>query len=117
MHGQARRSTGYNDGKVNALARDVQRSFDAILDTTTHRVVLVWAPPHDLAIPFFGGDKRLSTPQTVRCDRAKDLTEPSWSTTPGGVSWDWRGGGQVHIYEVSGLIEGHNYELTFTVVG
>jgi hypothetical protein len=117
MHGNLRRSTGYEDGKVNALARDVQKGFDAIIDTSLHKFTIVWNPPHNLQVPFFGGDPRLSTPSIVRCDRARNLTEPLFLTTPGGCTWEWVGNNQVRLDEVSGLINGHQYELVFTVVG
>lgn len=118
MHGlNLRRSTGYDDPKANALARDVQKGFDGILDVTLHKFTIVWNPPHNMQVPFFGGDKRLSSPEIVRCDRARNLTDPLILTTPGGVTWEWVGNNQVRLDEVSGLITGHQYELVFTVGG
>lgn len=118
MHGvNLRRSTGYDDPNVNAIARDVQKGFDAILDTTQHKFLVVWNPPHNLQIPFVGGDSRLSSPAIVRCDRARNLTDPLILTAPGGVVWEWVGNNQVRLDAVSGLIAGYQYELTFQVVG
>lgn len=118
MHGiNFRRTTGYVDPKVNELCRDVERGFDAIVDITVHKVQQVWNPPHNLQIPYFGGAKRLNSPSIVRCDRAKNLTEPTWPTLPGSADWDWIGDGQVRLNEVSGLVNGHRYDLTFMVVG
>lgn len=112
-----RRSTGYDDGKVNALARDVEKGFDAILDTSLHKFTIVWNPPHNLQVPLFGGTARLTSPDIVRCERAKNLSDPTILVTPGGVAWDWVGDNQVRLDAVSGLEPGYKYELTFEAVG
>lgn len=112
-----RRTSGYDDAKVNALARDVERSFDAILDTTVHKFLIVWNPPHNMQVPLFGGTIRLNSPVDVRCVRARNLTDPLILTAPGSVVWEWIGDNQVRLDEASGLITGHEYELTFEAVG
>lgn len=118
MHGvNLERTTGYADPRTNALARAVQKGFDGILDLTLHKFTTVWNPPHNVQVPFFGGDPRLTSPELVRCERARNLTDPLILTTPGGVCWEWVGNNQIRIDEVSGLVNGHQYELVFTVIG
>lgn len=117
MHGSIRRGSGYEDGKVNALARDVQKCFDAILDVSLYKFSIVWNPPHNLQVSFFAGDPRLTSPAIVRCERARNLTDPLMLTTPGGVAWEWVGDNQVRLDAVSGLVVGYLYELVFEAVG
>lgn len=112
-----RRTTGYDDSKVNELCRDVERGFDAIVDLTVYKMSLVWNPPHNIQIPYFGGAPRLTSPDIVRCERAKNLTNPTWPTIPGGADWDWVGNNQVRVNEVSGLVNGQKYDLVFMVMG
>ena len=117
MKRKIRKSTGFADHLTSQLARDVQRGFDAILDETLHKVTIVWNAPIVLAVPFFGGEPRLSSPALVRCDRAVNLTNSQILVTPGGVAWEWVGRNQVRIDAVDGLAPGSEYDLVFTVVG
>ena len=117
MRSKLQNTNGYGDPKVNSLASDVQRGFDAIVDMSIHKVTAVWAPPMNLLVPFFGGALRLKSPDYVRCDRAKNLTDPTILVTPGTCAFDWIGNGQVRIDAAAGLTVGDKYELVFTAVG
>lgn len=116
MRRNLRRTVGYGDRRVDALAKDVFRAFESIRDESEHVVSLVWNPPTTLLVPFFGGENRLSPPKSVRCDRAVDVSGDTY-VTPGGCAWRWLGSGQVELIDVSGLVVGTKYELVFTVVG
>lgn len=117
MKGRLKSTNGYADPKLNDLARDVQRGFDSIYDRTIHKVTIVWNGSFPLLVPYFGGDPRLKSPEFVRCERAKNLTDPTILVTPGGVAFDWIGNNQVRIDAIHGLTFGEKYELTFEVVG
>lgn len=112
-----RNTNGYQDPQVNSLARDVQAGFDSIYDQTIHETTIVWNGSFPLLVPYFGGDTRLKSPKFVRCERARNLTDPTILVTPGGVAFEWIGSGQVRIDAVNGLTIGHKYELVFTAVG
>lgn len=116
MKRRLKNTNGYEDPKVNSLARDTQAGFDSISDITKHKVTIVWNGSFSLLVPYFGGDLRLKSPEIVRCGRAKNLTDPTILVTPGGVSFEWIGDGQVRIDAVHGLTLGHKYELVFEAV-
>ena len=97
--------------------KDVQSAFDAIVDKTLHEVTVVWAPPMNLRVPYFGGDLRLKSPKYVDCKRARNLTDSTILVTPGTASFEWVGGGNVRIDAVAGLTAGQKYELVFEAVG
>lgn len=118
MHRNIRRNMGYDDPKVNELSRDAQRALDSVYDITIHKATVVWNPPFNLSVPFFGGDPRLTSPELVECPRARNLTDPTILVTPGaGCAWEWVGNNNVRIDDVSGLTVGEKYELTFRVTG
>ncbi len=112
-----RNVTSFADLQLVDTIKDVQRGFDAIVDMTTHKVTVVWAPPMNLLVPFFGGALRLKSPEYVRCDRAQNLTDPTILVTPGTCAFEWVGQGQVRIDAAAGLTVGDKYELVFTAVG
>lgn len=111
------KKAGYQDPLVNTLARDTQRALDSVLDLTVHPVTVVWAPPMNLNVPYFGGEPRLSSPAYVECKRAKNLSDPTILVTPGTCSFEWIGSGQVRIDAAAGLTTGQKYELVFAAVG
>ena len=110
-------SQGFQDPKVNDLAKDISAALASVLDSTLYKVETVWNPPFTLLVSFLGGDKRLNPPNFVMCPRARNLTDSTVLVTPGGVSFEWVGDGRVRIDAVSGLTTGVKYELTFNVVG
>jgi hypothetical protein len=117
MKAKVSKTTGYADPLVNSLARDVQSGFGAIVDLTVHKVSTVWNPPMTLAVPFFGGAPRVTSPAIVRCERGRNLTTPATLVLPGGCSWEWAGDGRVRIDDVDGLTVGDKYDLVFSAVG
>lgn len=116
MRKNLRKTVGFGDARIDALAKDCFRAFESISDVTIHVVDLTWNPPFSLLVPHFGGENRLTSPYIVRCDRAVDQSSDT-IVTPGGCAWRWLGQGRVEIQEVSGLVVGTKYQLTFVVIG
>lgn len=118
MRKKLRTSQGFQDPKVNELAKDISAGFASVLESTVYKVETLWNPPFTLLVPFLGGEKRLNPPDFVVCQRARNLTDPSVLVTPaGGTSFEWVGDGRVRIDAISGLTAGVKYELTLNVVG
>ena len=109
--------TGFKDQLLINLVKDVQAGFDAISDETIHKVTIVWNPPVSLLVSYFGGGKRLRSPDYIRCERAVNLTDSTILVTPGGVAFEWVGNGNVRIDAVSGLTVGDMYELVCSAGG
>jgi len=112
-----RRGGGYEDQRLNDLALDTQRCLDSVLDLTVVKTTIVWRPPHNIRVPYFGGEDRAVAPDIVRCERGRNLTDPTVLVTPGGCSWEWASDGSVRVDSVAGLTTGQRYELTFSVIG
>lgn len=117
MRSKLRNVNNYGDDKINRLARDVQAALDSVLELSVAKATIVWNPPFLLQIPFTEGSPRLTPPDVIRCERARNVTDGTVLVTPGGCSWEFAAANQVRIDAVSGLTVGQKYDLTFTVVG
>lgn len=116
MRNKIRNLAAFKEQLLVDTFKDVQSAFDAIFDRTIHKVTVIWNPPMNLAVPYFGGDSRLKSPDYVDCKRARNLTDSTVLACPGPTSFEWVGNGQVRVDAVNGLTVGHKYELVFEAV-
>lgn len=113
------RLEGYKDPAVGQLARDVQAGFVRVLDACLCYVSVTWQEPFFLTVPSVLPNEttRKASPAVIRCERAVNVTDRQVLVCPGGVSWEWAGGGKARLDAVSGLTVGMKYDLTFMAVG
>ena len=113
------RLEGFADPKTTQLARDVTAGFVRVLEGVFCYTSAVWQEPFTLTVPSVLPNEvvRKSPPVVITCERAVNVDDRSILICPGGVSWEWVGGGKARLDAVGGLTVGVRYDLTFLALG
>lgn len=118
MKGVPQLPHGLEDPRLVRLLTDMLKNLTNVLDSNLYTFdEVTWQVPFDFYVPTAGNVPRTTSPGVVELKRAIAVGDPTTPVHFGATAWNWRGGGQVRVTDVDGLVAGTKYQLTFQVVG